>query len=97
MVMEMTSGGSQSGKDFAHPVFTQSAHAQFACALAQMKGGAAFINHVPNFIVDNENLEDAHSSFVTGLPAMIAPDRLHDLGFAELSGLDAKGPHFGLT
>src|SRR5205085_10870278 len=72
-------GRGDTGQNFAHTVFAQRAHAQLARALPQHQGRAPVVDHVPDVVVDDENLEDPHPAFVAGLPAFFAADRPHDL------------------
>src|SRR5690348_11805184 len=87
----------QTGKDLAHTIFTQSAHAQFTRALPQQKHGGALADHVPDFVVDHEDLEYSHSAPVAGMPAIFAAVCLHDLCIADLRWLDPERAHFGFT
>src|SRR5690349_22736916 len=87
----------QAGKDLAHAIFTQSAHAQSARALAQQKSGRALADHVPDFVVDNEDLEYSHSAPVAGMPAIFAAACLHDLCITHLRWLDPESAHFRFT
>ena len=85
--MEITSSAEvRPASTLRTPSSRKRAHAEFARALAQNKSRAAFVDHVPDFVVDHENLEDAHSPLVTGVAALVAADRLHDLRFAQLPG-----------
>ena len=76
--------GGQPTQNFAHAIFPERPHAEFTGALAQEKSGAAIVDHVAHVIVDRENFEDSHPPFVTGVAALLAAHRLHDLRFAQL-------------
>src|SRR5437016_1551542 len=59
-------GRGQAGEDFADAVFAQRPHSKFAGTLAQEQRRAPVVDHVPDVVVDDKNLEDAHPAFVTG-------------------------------
>ena len=43
-----------------------------------------------DFIVDDKDFEYAHSALIANLSALLASDRLHDLGFADLPGFNLQ-------
>src|SRR5437763_1540760 len=90
-------GAGQATENFANPVLAQGAHAKLARALPQIQSGAAFIDHVPDFVIEHENLKDSHATFVTGAAALVAAFAAHDLRVAQLSGFDPERAHFGFS
>src|SRR6266567_1668675 len=90
-------GRGQTGKNFAHAILTQSAHAQLARALPQEESRDPFIDHMPHFVVDDEDLENSHPAPVAGMPAMFAAGGLHHLGVFHLRRLDPERAHFRFT
>src|SRR6187397_95971 len=75
-------GRGQTGEDFAHPIFTQGPHAEFARALTQDHSGRTIVHHVAHFVIDLKDLENSHATLVTGLSATLAADRPHDCRLA---------------
>src|SRR5262249_51532491 len=82
---------------FPDAVLAQRAHAELTGTLAQVQSGAAFVNHVTHFIVQVENLEDAHAPFVTGAATLFATCAPHHLRVAELSRLNSEHTHLAFT
>src|SRR6266699_1128672 len=77
-------GGGKAGENLAHASFAQRSHSEFTGAWWQHQSRAAFVDHMPAFIVDPKNFESAHAALVTDLATLLAPDRFHPLRFVEL-------------
>src|SRR5262249_35277034 len=71
-------GGREASQNFANAVFAQGAHAKLPRALAQVQSGAAFGDHVTDFIVERENFENADATFVAGAATLFATLAVHD-------------------
>jgi len=68
---------SEAAEDFAHSIFPERAHTELARALTKVHGLGAIVHQVADFVIDDKNFEDAHSSLVTSSAALFAADRFH--------------------
>ena len=92
--MDHFAGGGDAGEHFADAVFAEGAHAQFTGAAAQLGGGQAGIDHLAHFVVDEEQLEDAHTAAVAVAAAFFATDGAEDGGVGDAAGVQREGSHF---
>ena len=54
----------------------------------------AIVDHVPHFVIDDENLENSHAALVTGLAAMSQPTGFITWRFAQLRRLELERAQF---
>ena len=69
---------------------------EFARALRSSRVVAALVHHVPDFVIDHEDLEDAHPAFVTLCLQLSQPTRLHDRALRRVASSSRRASHFRL-
>src|ERR1019366_10739480 len=82
------------GEHLADAVLAQGAHAHFAGARAQNRGGRLVVNQLPRFIVNDEYFKDAEAAAVTGVRAIVAAAALPERVALQLVRGQVQGAHF---
>src|ERR1017187_4916878 len=82
------------GQHLADAVLAQGAHAHFAGARAQNRGGRLVVNQLPRFIVNQENFKNAEAAAATRVPTIVAAASLTERAALHLVRGQVQGAHF---